>query len=238
VTAPEVSVVVPLYRTADTLPELYRRLSRALEGRTFELVLVDDACPDGSGAAAAALAAADERVRVLSLPRNRGQHAAVLVGLAEARGGWVVALDGDLQDPPEAVPELLAAARDLGVPVVFAGRRGRYQSRARLLTSRAYKHTLALLAGVPRDAGLFVAVRRPVVDEVLRMDGARRPSVVAMIGCTGAPSRSIPVERARRPSGESSYGTWGRLTLGWRAVAWVVAWRLAHRKGGRTQWAR
>jgi glycosyltransferase involved in cell wall biosynthesis len=234
---PGVSVVVPLYRTADALPELHERLSRALAGRSFELVLVDDACPAGSGAAAARLAAADDRVRVLSLPRNRGQHAAVLAGLAEARGGWVVALDGDLQDPPEAVPVLLDAAQELGVPVVFAGRRGRYQSRARLLTSRAYKHVLAALTGVPRDAGLFVALDRAVVDEVLRMHGPRRPSVVAMIGCTGAPSRSIPVERAPRASGRSSYGAWGRLTLGWRAVAWVVAWRLGRRRG-RTQWAR
>jgi len=238
VSAPEITVVVPLYRTAETVPELHARLAAALAGRTFELVLVDDACPAGSGAAAAARAATDERVRLLSLPRNRGQHAAVLAGLAEARGAWVVAIDGDLQDPPEAVPVLLDTARDLNVPVVFAGRRGRYQSRMRLLTSRAYKHTLAALTGVPSDAGLFVALERPVVEELLRMDGPRRPSVVAMIGCTGAPTRSIPVERAPRASGESSYGAWGRLTLGWRAVVWVIAWRLGRRRGGRTQWAR
>jgi glycosyltransferase involved in cell wall biosynthesis len=223
---PGVSVVVPVYRTADVLPELHRRLGAALGDRGFELVLVDDACPEGSGAAAAALASADERVRVVSLPENVGQHAAALAGLRQAHGAWAVVMDGDLQDPPEAVPALLDAGRAAGVPVVFGGRRGRYESRARLLTSRAYKRTLALVAGVPVDAGIFMALDRSVVERLLALDGRRRPSLVAMVGCTGAPMVSIPVERAARPSGRSSYGALGRIRLGYRAIAWALAWRL------------
>ena len=232
--APEVSVVVPLYRTAAAVPELGRRVSASLDGAglAYELVLVDDACPAGSGEAAASLAAVDQRVRALSLPANVGQHAAVLAGLARARGSWAAVLDGDLQDPPEAIPQLLAAGREQGVPVVFAGRRGRYESRARLLTSVLYKRTLSLLVGVPRDAGIFVVLERPVVDRLLGMHSRRRPSLVAMIGCTGAPMRSVPVERAPRPEGGSSYSALGRLRLGWRAVAWVVSWKVGRRLGG------
>ena len=79
----DVSVVVPVYRTADAVPELGRRVARSLEGAglTYELLLVDDACPAGSGEAAEALAARDERVAVVSLAQNVGQHAAALAGL-------------------------------------------------------------------------------------------------------------------------------------------------------------
>jgi polyisoprenyl-phosphate glycosyltransferase len=222
----DVSVVVPLYRTAEALPELHRRIVDALRGRTFELVLVDDACPDGSGRAAAALAAEDERVHTVSLPRNVGQHAAALAGLDRANGAWAVVLDGDLQDPPEAIPLLLDAGRAAGVPVVFAGRRGRYESRTRLLTSRIYKRTLALAAGVPADAGIFMALDRDVVACLVALSGRRRPSLVAMVGCLRVPIISIPVARAPRPSGRSSYGALGRLRLGFRAIAWALAWRL------------
>ena len=155
-----------------------------------------------------------------------GQHAAALAGLARARGAWAVVLDGDLQDPPEAIPELLDAGRAAGVPVVFAGRRGRYESRARLLTSRVYKRTLALVAGVPADAGIFMALERSVVERLVALDGRRRPSLVAMVGCLRVPMISIPVERAARPSGRSSYGPLGRLRLGVRAIAWALDWRL------------
>jgi hypothetical protein len=125
----------------------------------------------------------------------------------------------------------VAAGRDAGVPVVFAGRRGRYQSRVRLLTSRVYKRTLSLLARVPPDAGIFVALERPAVDRLLVMRTRRRPSLVAMLGCTGLPMLSVPVERSPRPEGESSYSPLGRLRLGWRAVAWVVSWKLGRRLG-------
>jgi len=223
---PEVSVVVPVYRTADALPELHRRTVAAMDGRTFELVLVDDACPDGSGHAAAALAAEDERVNPVTLERNVGQHAAVLAGLARARGAWAVVLDGDLQDPPEAIPALLDAGRAAGVPVVFAARRGRYQSRARLLTSRLYKRTLALVAGVPADAGIFMALERSVLDRLVALGGRRGPSLVAMVGSLRVPMTSVPVERATRPSGRSSYRARDRVRLGLRTIAWALAWRL------------
>ncbi len=228
--APPVSVVVPVYRNAETLEELHRRLDAALgaAGVDFELVFVEDACPAGSLAVLRRLEALDPRVGVLPLPRNVGQHAAVLRGLARARGRAVVVMDADLQDPPDAVPALLARLAQ-GPAAVFAGRRGRYESLGRLATSRLFKRALHVLLGLPADAGMFVAMDRRMVERVLAMD-ASRPFVVAMIGCAGLPLDSLPVARAPRPSGRSAYRSWRRLAVGVFAMSWAFGYRLRARR--------
>ena len=220
----ELTVVVPVYRNAAMLAGLHQRLIAVLEPLVpFEVLFVDDCCPEGSRAVLERLAAADLRVAVLVLDRNVGQHRAVLAGLACARGEWVVTMDGDLQDPPEAIPDLLRAAR-AGAPAVFAGRRGAYESPGRLATSRLFKRLLHRLCGVPVDAGLFVLLHRSLVSRLLELGGPR-PFVVAMIGCTGVPSVSIPVSRIPRPSGASSYNGWDRLISAASALVWVALWR-------------
>lgn len=229
-----VAVVVPVFRNADTVAELHARLAEALTGELVHFVFVDDACPAGSGTAVAAVASGDPRVDVVSLPRNGGQHRAILAGLARANAEWTVVLDADLQDPPEAVPLLLARARAGGVDAVFGGRRGRYEQRLRLVTSRLFKHTLALLTGLPRDAGSFVVLHRSLVERLLSLRGPE-PFLTAMIACTSAPTTSLAVERSARPSGRSAYRSVDRVRAAAHALRWLVrARRLARdtREGG------
>src|SRR5439155_18061266 len=104
------------------------------------------------------------RVCGIVLAENVGQNSAVLAGLAHARGAAVAVMDGDLQDPPEAVPVLLAALERDGADAVFAARRGRYETRLRLATGRVLKRALwVLTAGrMPPDAGLFLVLQRTV----------------------------------------------------------------------------
>jgi len=229
---PEATVVVPVYRNADTLEELHRRLARVFEARgmEFEVVFVDDACPSGSLDVLRKLAQLDPRVAVVALARNAGQHRAVLAGLSLARGRWMVVLDADLQDPPEAIPCLLEKGEE-GFGAVFAGRRGRYESAGRLVTSRLFKRLLSLLCSAGSglaDAGLFVALDRAMAARILSMENGP-PFVVAMIGCAGLPVVSVPVERSPRRRGESAYGSWGRWKSGLCGVAWVIRWRLGLR---------
>jgi polyisoprenyl-phosphate glycosyltransferase len=221
-----ISIVVPLYRSAETVRELCERVCRVLEqcGEEFEIILVDDACPAGSGAVASEIALVDSRVRLVTLARNQGQHRAVLAGLALARGIWCIVMDADLQDPPEAISQLLVE-RTPETGAVFAGRRGRYESRGRLLTSRMFKTALHALCGVPRDAGMFVLLERKLVQRLLAMSGPQ-PFVVAMIGCSGFSCRSIPVHRATRPRGTSAYSSLMRLRSACRGFAWAFRWRL------------
>jgi polyisoprenyl-phosphate glycosyltransferase len=220
-----VSIVVPVHRNAATLYELHRRLDEVLGPRLRELVLVDDACPEGSSAVIGELANSDPRVRQVALPQNVGQHAAVLAGLRKASGDWVAVLDADLQDPPESVPDLLDRAGAGDVQAVFGGRRGHYESRGRILTSRVFKRLQRALVGVPVDAGLFVVLSRELVDQLLAMGGPS-PSLVVMIGCTGRKTTSVPVPREPRREGDSAYSHMTRLLSAWRAVRWAMWWKL------------
>jgi len=109
---PEISVVVPVFRSAATLHELLDRVERALEGEDFELIAVVDGSPDDSLAVLLEEVERRPRLVVIELARNFGQHAALCAGFAAARGAAACVLDADLQLAPEELPRLLAAWRD------------------------------------------------------------------------------------------------------------------------------
>lgn len=213
-------VVVPVYGNEATLRPLVTRLAAALEGCDWSIRLVVDASPDDSAAVAAELAAGDPRVVAQVLARNVGQHRALALGLAAAEGaGRWVCLDADLQDPPEAVPELLDRLAEGDVAAVFAGRRGAYESRLRLLTGSAHRALLTRLTGLPPDAGAFLALDARAREAVLRLQA---PSLVAAIGAARLPVASLPVERAERAEGRSAWTTWGRLRQSARTLVWAL----------------
>lgn len=222
---PEVTVVIPVYRNRETLRELHSRLRKVFEtGRSsYEIIFVDDSCPEGSLAVLEELTRNDSRVATLALEENTGQHRAVLTGLRFARGKATVVMDADLQDPPEAIPFLLSKMKE-GFDAVFAGRRGRYEARSRLLTSRLFKELLHLLCGVPADAGMFFAISRQMVERLLAINEPH-PFLVAMIGSAGLSMTSVPVVRVSRPDGGSAYSSWKRLKTGCLAAVRVLAWK-------------
>jgi polyisoprenyl-phosphate glycosyltransferase len=224
--SPSVAVVVPVHGNEDTLPELVRRLSAALADRPWRLRLVIDASPDASAEVAARLAQRRRpgagTVVVTVLERNVGQHKALELGLLQEpdADAWVC-LDADLQDPPEAVPALLDRLVRGDVAAVFAGRRGRYEGWARLLTGRVHRALLARLTGLPPGAGAFLALDvrgRAVVLE------RSAPSLVAAIGAAGLPTAAVAVERAARPTGRSAWTARARLRQSARTLAWT--WRV------------
>jgi glycosyltransferase involved in cell wall biosynthesis len=222
--AAPVALIVPVYGNAATLGRLVERVVAALGGRPWRLRFVIDASPDDSTRVAQALAAADDRVRVTVLRDNVGQPRAIVLGLADepGAGAWV-ALDADLQDPPEAVPTLLDRLARGDVGAVFAGRRGRYEGRGRLLAGRAHRSALAWITGLPRDAGAFVAMGPDARHAVLALQA---PSIVAAIGVAGVPVASLPVERAVRDTGGSAWTSSARAVLSARILGWAVRARL------------
>jgi polyisoprenyl-phosphate glycosyltransferase len=145
----EISVVVPVYQCRECLDALHERLTRMLEQlvASWEIVLVDDRSVDGSWDKVVELAARDPRVKAIRLSRNFGQHAAITAGVSESSGRWTVVMDCDLQDPPEAIPELYAKALE-GHDIVLGRRRTRRQSLARRTANRIYFALRRALSGV------------------------------------------------------------------------------------------
>ena len=124
-------VVVPVYNEEGCLPELRRRLDAALEPLThrYDVYLIDDGSTDGSARLIRQFAAEDHRWHGVLLARNFGHQAAITAGLRIVTGDFVIVMDADLQDEPESISKLIAAAQS-GYDVVYARRRGRKPTRA------------------------------------------------------------------------------------------------------------
>ena len=212
---PVLSVVLPLYRTGQFVPELVDRLAVALAAvGGVELVFVDDGCPEASYRQVPARSAGALSVVVLRHDRNRGQIAAVRTGLRRATGSFVAVMDTDLQDAPEDLPVLLDELVRSGGDAVAAGRRGDYEARGRMLTGRLYRRAVHVLSRgiVPPDAGLFMVMRGEIARRVVSLgEGSVHP--VPALARLGARIATVAVDRRPRPDGSSSYGAGGRLTV-------------------------
>lgn len=203
---PDLSVVIPVFEEADTIPELYARATSSLEelGRPYELIFVDDGSADGTWAEIARLQAADSRIRAVRFKRNFGQHPAMHAGLARARGDIVVTMDGDLQNAPEDIPKLVAAV-EAGADVASGRRAARRDSWGRTLPSRLINGMLRRFTGVViSDFGCaFNAYRRNVVEPMLGVIG-RQKFTKALVLSGGASVVEVEVSHAPR-AGRSRY---------------------------------
>jgi dolichol-phosphate mannosyltransferase len=148
------------------------------------------------------LAAEDEHVRAFRLSRNFGQDAAITAGLDRARGDWVVVMDCDLQEAPEDIPRLWAAAGG-GYDVVRTTRRGWRHSAFRRATSRVYR-SLTLETDVRPDYSNLSLLSRPVVDAFLRLRDRDREYMIAL-DWLGFDSTTVEIEHHERHAGESGY---------------------------------
>jgi polyisoprenyl-phosphate glycosyltransferase len=205
--APALSVVVPLYDEAGLVPVLASRLGRVLDdlGVEAEVILVDDGSRDGTLAAIARANAADSRFVGIALLRNFGPQVAITAGLAHSRGDAVVVMDGDLQDPPEAIGPLWAKLRE-GYDVVYAVRASRPEGLLKRLAYRAFYRVLGRLGAIeiPRDAGDFGVMSRRVVDHLNAMPERRR-FVRGLRAWVGFRQAGLPIDRAPRLSGRPKF---------------------------------
>ncbi|HET6346855.1 MAG TPA: glycosyltransferase [Myxococcota bacterium] len=218
-----VSWVLPLYRTRACVEELLARVhaTACRMRQPFEVLLVDDACPEESGRRAADVLGAATWARVIYQPTNVGQDCALRAGLRACRGRWAVLLDADLQDPPEAVAHLWERRAAAG-GAVFADRRGNYTTAGRRWTSRMYRRVVGWAGGLPAGACNFVLLERRLIDAVASTSKSR-VSILAAISAAGGPYVSVPVTRAARPQGQSAYD--GSMRFG-KAMGslWQIVW--------------
>ncbi|HEX3315399.1 MAG TPA: glycosyltransferase family 2 protein [Gemmataceae bacterium] len=204
---PELSVIVPLFDEEANVLELYRRLTFALEGLdvTYEIVWINDGSRDRTAEMADALAADDARLAVIHLSRNFGHQAAISAGIDHARGQAVVVMDGDLQDPPEVVGEILDTWRS-GFDVVYAIRTKRkepFWKRAGYFAFYRLLHGISDL-DIPLDAGDFCLMDRKVVT-ALRSMPERDRFVRGLRTFVGFRQTGVVYERAGRHAGTPKY---------------------------------
>ena len=208
--AVSVSVVIPVFRSepivgrtvADTLAELRHA------GRTFEIVLVEDASPDGSWEVVRGLALEHPEVRAIRLLRNSGQHVALLCGLGRARGDVVVTMDDDLQNPPSEIERLLAPLEaDASVDLVLGAYERKRHHWFRRLGSRLVRRlsrSIFVTAGSVTPSN-FRAIRRPLVDRVLAHRGPA-PFLPGVLTMYAHHPVNVTVVHAPRAEGTSTYG--------------------------------
>ena len=204
---PTLSVVIPIFNEEETLQVLFERLSAVLvsTGELFEVIFINDGSRDSSEKLLCDFHARDPRFKSIHFSRNFGHQIAITCGLDHARGQAVVAMDGDLQDPPEVLPDLLARWRE-GYDVVYAVRQKRKEGWIKRSAYKAFYWLLRRVSylDIPLDSGDFSLIDRRVID-ILKAMPERNRFVRGLR--TWAGFRQIGYEYAReaRFAGQSKY---------------------------------
>ncbi|MCE5262894.1 MAG: glycosyltransferase [Deltaproteobacteria bacterium] len=202
-----VSLVIPVFNEEKNLSALMGRILPVMTalGRPWEVILIDDGSRDASLEMLKQFAA-DPNVRVVELTRNYGQHAAIMAGFSIVRGGIVVTLDADLQNPPEEIPRLIATMEEGGYDVVGTIRKGRKDSLLRIIPSRIINMVARKITGVRMtDWGCMLrAYRRPVVKRMIDCH-EHSTFIPALATHFGKRVTEIEVAHEERYGGKSNY---------------------------------
>ena len=207
----QVSVVIPVYNEEANVAELVTRVGSAMQraGKTFELICVDDGSRDASAAKLEALAAERPWLKPLYLIRNYGQSAALQAGFDAAQGETIVTLDGDLQNDPDDIPELLKLLEERPEIDVISGWRKDRQDRtvSRKLPSMVANSVISRVTGVKlHDYGCALKLYRAEVIRGLRLYGELHRFIPALAAEVGAHIVEVPVRHHARTRGQSKYG--------------------------------
>lgn len=204
---PDFSIVIPVYNEEENIPELYRRLTNVMESlaRPYEVIFVNDGSRDGTLNRLKALQAHNPSFRILNLARNFGHQAAVTAGIDHAVGKAVIVIDGDLQDPPEVIPELVKRWQQ-GYDVVYAIRKKRKESLPKCLAYALFYRLLKAVSDtdLPLDAGDFSLIDQKVA-AILRQMPERNRFVRGLRSWVGFEQIGVEYERGKRYEGKSKY---------------------------------
>lgn len=208
----KLSIVVPVMNEEANLPELHRRVAAVMDRYPrAELLLVDDGSTDRTRELIREIGARDPRVWGLSFSRNFGHQAAILAGYDHATGDVVVSMDGDLQHPPECIPDMVARWAE-GNDIVQTFRDpGQEKGFLKAMVSRVYYAAFRMLTPVPLSphASDFRALDRKVVDFLKELEERHR-FLRGLVAWSGFRQVNIPIQTAPRFAGTPSY-SWRKL---------------------------
>lgn len=210
-----ISVVIPAYRSRDSLPILVERLETVLEQpeQGYEIIIVDDCSPDDTWDVLKTLKKSHPRLKIVRLLRNSGQHNAILCGFSIAQGDVIVTMDDDLQNPPEDIPKLVAAINE-GYDLAIGSYDSKKHSVGRNLGGQLVDDVQRRIFDLPKSFQLtsFRAARKIVVDNVVAMGGVF-PYVTSMLFSHTSRYINVPVHHEPRRFGRSNYNLKRSLLL-------------------------
>jgi len=215
-----ISVVIPIYNEEEIISLLHRAVTDAMKSeRDWEVVYVNDGSRDSSLELLRQLQAEDSRVVVVELSRNWGHMGALHAGLQTARGDAIVLMDGDLQDPPDVVPKMIAAWRG-GAQVVTAVRRSRQEKRKLLaILFPLFYRVLGAISDypIPLNAGIFGLLDRQVLNSMnsLREGNRYLPGIRAWVGYR---TEIVYYDRQDRIGGEGKLSFVSRIKYAMDAI--------------------
>lgn len=215
------SIMIPVYNNARYLRELSSRIASTLDAANieFEILYVDDGSKDNSWAILRQLADESPKVKALRLSRNFGQHAAISAALEHASGSCIVLMDADLQDQPEAIPQLLERLEAGGHDIVYTLKEGGEESVLRRLTSLTFHKFVGRSSGshISANIGTFRAFTWKVADALLNY---RERAIVygPLMHTMGFDAGFLTVKRARRIGSGSSYSFAKRFALAFQSI--------------------
>lgn len=224
----ELSLVVPVYNERESLPILVDEISRALGGRRYEIVAVDDGSTDGSLDVLKALKRDHPELHIIALAANAGQTAAFAAGFRAARGDVVVTLDADLQNDPADIPALVTTLVESGAAAVVGYRVERRDTPWKRLQSRIANGVRNRLnRETIRDTGCSLkAFRAAALRELALFNGMHR-FLPTLIRLSGGGVQEVPVRHRPRRYGKTKYGMWNR---GFRSLVDALAVRWMQRR--------
>ncbi len=207
--AVSVSVIVPCHNEEGCISEFHRRMSRVLQETkcSFEMIFVNDGSTDRTAEQLMEIQSQDQNVVIVDLSRNHGHQLALSAGLEVAQGDRVMLIDADLQDPPELLPELMAAM-DSGADVAYARRISRAgESWFKRTTAGLFYRLLRGLSqtDVPVDTGDFRLMSRQVADVLRQMPEPHR-FMRGMVAWVGFRQVAVNYHRESRFAGKTKYG--------------------------------
>jgi len=217
-----ISLVVPVYKEADNIPEFLRQVQAILSSLTedYEIIFSMDPSPDQTEEVILAHRAQDERIKLLKFSRRFGQPMASLAGLEYSRGDAVIVMDVDLQDPPELIGEMIAKWRE-GYDVVLPQRRARTGEPwiKKLIAATGYKIINKIAdVRIPPNTGDFRLMARRVVQELVRLKESHG-FLRGMVAVVGFKQALIPFDRPARFAGETNYNRFlGSLRIGFNGI--------------------
>ena len=211
----DISVVIPIYGCKAALNELHKRLVDNLKKITnnYEIIMVNDNCPQNSWEEIEKICEKDKNVIGINLSRNFGQMKAILAGLDNAKGKYVVVMDCDLQDRPEEIPNLYKKINE-GYDVVFARRIQRKDNFIKKLISKIFYKIYSYATDMPYDETLcnFSIAKQKVIKSYCSMREDNR-AFVMYIKWLGFKQSTLDVQHDFRFEGKSSYNMKKRIKM-------------------------